>query len=119
MPVVNDNKIDLAGTQGRGSFYCTVGAAQAAFGTDGAFPKDMSGSAMVWAFKDSGGNRWSIYDHKLTDYYSVEEIRYEMLGEEIPLFVGGDKNANPTEFKNYLKGKFKEGELSYLEIREE
>ena len=119
MPVVNDNNIDLSGTQGRGSFYCTVGAAQAAFGIDGAFPKEMIGCAMSWAFRDSAGNRWSIYDRKLTDHYSVEEIRYEMMDEEIPLFVGGERDADPAEFKNYLQEKFKEGELHYLEIREE
>ena len=73
MPVVKDNKINLEGTSLRGSVSCTIGAMQEAFGTEGAFV-DMVGCCMTWAFRDSNGARWSIYDHKLTwltDFYGM------------------------------------------------
>ena len=105
MTVVNDNTIDVEGTSLRGEVVCTVGDMVDAFKFDFySMKEDDPKSCMEWRFRDSAGNRWTIYDWKMTFYMKREEI-WDSDDMTVVFNIGGERDADPTEFKEYLKQK--------------
>merc|ERR1719300_871653 len=112
-PIVGGD-IDCNGTSLRGDMWpkCKVSEVVDAFGYT---PSKFASSFFNWTFQDSNGNPWTLYDWKMKYYMTEEEFLRKTGGDDFVFFnIGGDPDADPTEFVEFL---IKSVKLSSIDIR--
>jgi len=113
-PIVGGH-IDCNGTSLRGDMWpkCKVSEVVDAFGYT---PSKFASSFFNWTFQDSNGNPWTLYDWKMKFYMTEEEFLRKTGGDDFVFFnIGGNPDADPTEFVEFL---IKSVKLSSIDIRD-
>ena len=101
--IVLDNDIDAEGTSMQGHLMASTDLLISLFDYPIENDYDHGDCEIEWHFRDSAGARWTIYDWKMSRFLGRFDPKNPSC-EEFQFNIGGDSGADPSDFREYLRG---------------